>query len=142
MRIFLRKILRASFSGFQRDQRGTAMVEFALVVGVIFLPLMFGVLEFGRATHVKSTLTAAAREGVRYAIVHGSKSGATADSAVIANYVKGRTALSPIVVRPSWDPNKEPGSIATVQVSYNYAPIVRIIPPTLITSTSQQVIAF
>jgi Flp pilus assembly protein TadG len=142
MRFSFRKTLCAFVAGFQRDQRGTAMVELALVIGAIFLPLMFGVLEFGRATHVKSTLTAAAREGVRYAIVHGTESGATADSAAIADYVKGRTALSPIIVRPTWNPDKDPGSIATVKVTYNYVPIVRIIPARTITSTSQQVIAF
>ena len=127
---------------FLRNERGAALVEFALVVSVIFLPLVFGVIEFGRATWIKTTLTAAAREGVRYAIVHGSKSGAVADSATIANYVKGRTQLSPIVVKPTWTPDKAPGSVAQIQVTYSYAPIVKILPSKTITSTSKQVIAF
>jgi Flp pilus assembly protein TadG len=118
------------------------MVEFALVVSVIFLPLVFGVIEFGRLSYLKSTLTAAAREGVRYAIVHGTASGSTADSAAVANYVKGRTQLSPITVLPTWSPGKAPGDTAFVQVSYSYVPIVRIIGSRTLTSKSQQVIAF
>lgn len=118
------------------------MVEFALVVSVIFLPLVFGVIEFGRLSYFKSTLTAAAREGVRYAIVHGTASGSTADSAAVANYVKGRTQLSPITVNPTWNPGKAPGDTAFVQVTYSYVPIVRIIGSRTLSSKSQQVIAF
>ena len=129
---------------FLQDERGATMVEFALVVGVIFLPLVFGVLEFGRATWTKTMVTAAAREGVRYAIVHGSKSGSIADSAAVANYVKGRTQLSPIVIKPTWTPDKAPGSVAQVQVTYTYVPAVSFIIRSnkTITSTSKQVIAF
>lgn len=118
------------------------MAEFALVAGLIFLPLMFGVFEFGRLSYLKTTVTAAAREGVRYAIVHGTSSGATADSAAVANYVIGRTKLSPIVVKPSWRPGKAPGDTAEVQVSYTYVPIVRLLPSRTLTSKSKQIIAF
>jgi Flp pilus assembly protein TadG len=118
------------------------MVEFTLVVTVIFLPLVFGVIEFGRLSYLKTTVTAAAREGVRYAIVHGSKSGATADSAAVANYVKSRTSLGPIVVTPTWTPGNDPGDVAQVRVSYSYVPIVPVIRSRSITSTSKQVIAF
>ena len=118
------------------------MVEFAVVVGVVFLPLLFGIIEFGRLTYYKTTVTAAAREGVRYAIVHGSASGSTADSTAVANYVKGRTQLTPIVVKPSWSPGKNPGDTAQVQVTYSYVPIVRIISAKTLTSTSKQIIAF
>jgi Flp pilus assembly protein TadG len=127
---------------FGSERRGGTIVEFALVVSVIFLPLVFGVLEFGRFSYSKSTLTAAAREGVRYAIVHGTASGATADSAAVANYVKGRTQLSPITVKPTWSPGKAPGDTAFVQVSYSYVPIVPVFGSRTLTSKSQQVIAF
>jgi len=129
---------------FLDDERGSTMVEFALVIGVIFLPLLFGVLEFGRATWTKTMVTAAAREGVRYAIVHGAQSGAVADSATIANYVKGRTQLTPIDVQPSWVPDKAPGSVAQVRVTYTYVPAVSFVirSTKTITSTSRQIIAF
>ena len=125
-----------------RDERGTAMVEFAIVLGIIFIPLVFGIIEFGRATWAKTTITAAAREGVRYAIVHGSYSPLVADSTMLANYVKGKTQISPIVVKPAWKPGNDPGDTAVVQVIYEYVPLVPFIPPRTLTSTSRQIIAF
>jgi Flp pilus assembly protein TadG len=127
---------------FLREERGATMVEFALVVTVVFLPLVFGVIEFGRLSYLKTTLTAAAREGVRYSIVHGTASGATADSTAVADYVKGRTQLSPIIVKPTWTPGKAPGDTAYVQVTYTYVPIVPILKSRTVTSKSKQVIAF
>src|SRR3990172_5813883 len=44
--------------------RGQVLVEFALVVP-IFLVLLFGMIEFGRAWMTKNILTGAAREAVR-----------------------------------------------------------------------------
>ena len=125
------------------DERGAAMVEFAIVAAVIFIPLVFGIIEFGRLVWSKTMVTAAAREGVRYAMVRGSSSGAPADdSATIATYVKGRTQLTPIVVRPSWTGTKAPGDTATVQVSFTYTPIVPVISAKTLTSTSKQIISF
>ena len=49
--------------------RGQGLVEFALVVP-IFLILLFGMVEFGRAWMTKNILTGAAREAVRrYAVI-------------------------------------------------------------------------
>lgn len=118
------------------------MVEFALVVSVVFLPMVFGIIEFGRLSWSKTMITAAAREGVRYAIVHGSTSPSVADSAAIANYVIGRTNLSGIVVHPSWADSNDPGDTAVVTVTYTYTPIVRIIPSKNLSSTSRQIISF
>ena len=47
-----------------RSERGAAAVEFALVLPVLIV-LVLGIVEFGRAFQVQSTLAAAAREGVR-----------------------------------------------------------------------------
>jgi len=57
----------------EQRSRGQALVEFALVAPFLFL-LLFGVIEFGRFVYYTETLNSAAREGARYAIVHGSKS--------------------------------------------------------------------
>src|SRR4030065_1740253 len=48
--------------------RGQGLVEFALVVP-LFLILLFGMVEFGRAWMTKNILTGAAREAVRRAAV-------------------------------------------------------------------------
>ena len=51
-------------SGRRRGQRGAAAVEFALVVPVLLI-LVMGIIEFGRAYYVQTTISSAAREGVR-----------------------------------------------------------------------------
>jgi len=53
----------------ERHIRGQSLVEFALVVP-IFLVLLFGMVEYGRAWMTKNILTGAAREAVRiYAVI-------------------------------------------------------------------------
>ena len=104
------------------------MVEFAIVTGLVFLPLMFGIIEFGRMLWSKNTVTAAAREGVRFAAVRGAGQTdfTTFDSAAVATYVEGRTKLSPITVSTSWTGTKQPRDDVTVTVRYNYQPIVKL----------------
>ena len=53
------------------DQRGQSLVEFALVLP-IFLLVVTGLFDLARAVWQENTLAYAAREGTRYAIVHGS----------------------------------------------------------------------
>jgi Flp pilus assembly protein TadG len=60
---------------FLTNNDGAAMVEFAIAAGLVFIPMVFGIIEFGRLAWSKNMVTAAAREGVRYSIVHGSSSG-------------------------------------------------------------------
>jgi Flp pilus assembly protein TadG len=50
------------------NQRGQAVIEFALVLPLLLL-LVFGITEFGRAWMTKNILTSAAREGCRMAVV-------------------------------------------------------------------------
>jgi hypothetical protein len=56
-----------------RVPRGQALVEFALVAPIFILTLLC-IIEFGRAVYSVQMLNTAAREGARYAIVHGSAS--------------------------------------------------------------------
>ena len=51
-----------------RNNRGQALVEFALLLPLVMLVLI-GIVEFGRAWQAKQTLTDAAREGARLAVV-------------------------------------------------------------------------
>jgi len=53
--------------------RGQAMAEFALVAPIFFL-MLFGLIDFGRYVYNVQMLNNAAREGARYAIVHGGRS--------------------------------------------------------------------
>jgi Flp pilus assembly protein TadG len=51
-------------SRFRRDDRGAAMVEFAIVLPVLLL-ILLGIIEFGRAYNTQVSIQAAAREGAR-----------------------------------------------------------------------------
>ena len=62
--------------GLPKD-RGAAAVEFALVMPVL-LSLVVGIGEFGRACNVQSTLSGAAREGVRVMAVKNDSAAARA----------------------------------------------------------------
>ena len=57
----------------RRDEAGQSLIEFALVLPLILL-IITGLFDVARATWQENTLAYAAREGTRYAIVHGSAS--------------------------------------------------------------------
>jgi Flp pilus assembly protein TadG len=57
----------------RRDDAGQALVEFAIVLPVLLL-FITGLFDVARAVWQENTLAYAAREGTRYAIVHGSAS--------------------------------------------------------------------
>jgi Flp pilus assembly protein TadG len=52
----------------RRAEAGTALIEFALVLPIL-LVLAMGMIDFGRAFHLKGLLDQAAREGARIAVV-------------------------------------------------------------------------
>jgi len=53
---------------------GQALVEFALVLP-LFLTLVIAIFDIGRVIWARNSLESAAREGARYAIVHGDSIG-------------------------------------------------------------------
>lgn len=57
----------------RRSEGGQSLVEFALIMP-LFLLLVTGLFDVARAVWQENTLAYAAREGTRYAIVHGSAS--------------------------------------------------------------------
>lgn len=60
-----------SIRRFHRSEGAQALVEFALILPIILL-LVFGLIDVARAVEAENTLAFAAREGTRYAIVHGA----------------------------------------------------------------------
>src|SRR4030042_250979 len=76
---------------FQRDKsvRGQSLVEFALVLPV-FLLLLIGIAEFGRAWMTRNILTGASREAVRIAAVQGN----TASALSRANNILSSAGIS------------------------------------------------
>jgi Flp pilus assembly protein TadG len=119
------------------------MVEFA-VTATVFTMILLGILEFGFAAWSKNSLAADAREGARFAMVHGTQSGRTTDSAGVANYVKSKTALgSSIVVVTTWqDGSKEPGKTVTVKVKKSQPRRGPFLPARVDSSMSKMVIIF
>ncbi len=117
-----------------RDELGSMLIEFSLSVWTLFL-VTFLIFEFCMTVYTYSVLGNAAREGVRYAIVHridsapcsgtGSGCGDTLGSN-ITSVVKGYTAvtfhdMTGMTVTPSWpDGTSTPASRVVVTISYPY----------------------
>ncbi len=62
---------RATIRRFGTEERAQSLVEFALVLP-IFLLIVTGIFDVARAVWQENSLAYAAREGTRYAIVHGA----------------------------------------------------------------------
>lgn len=108
----------------RRSERGAAAVEFALVVPLLLL-LMLGIVEFGRAFFIQSTLSGAAREGVRIMALSTNPASAQADAkaATIAAAPGLGLTSGQITVTPSPScPTTGTAEIkATVTVTYQFA---------------------
>jgi TadE-like protein len=63
----------------RRETRGQALVEFALAVP-LFILLVIGIFEGGRAIYTYNALSNAAREALREAIVHQDQSAVEAEA--------------------------------------------------------------
>ena len=77
-----------------RDERGQALVEFALIMPFLLL-FIIGIVEFGRGWNQHQVITDAAREGARSAVLF--------DAAITTDSVRKivRTALARGGVNPS-----------------------------------------
>ena len=142
--------------------RGQALVEFAFVAPMFFL-LLFAIVDFGRYVYYVQILNNAAREGARYAIVHGSRSfnptgppsadpTGTAVAAVVRNYAIGVIGTGPTFdIVSTW--NKATGPLdgsgtndreqrVRVTVTYDFLSLIPIvpIPPITISGESTLVI--
>jgi Flp pilus assembly protein TadG len=110
-------------------QRGAAMIEFGLAFLAFFF-VLYGIMEFGRIVASYNILSGAAREGVRYAVVHGSASGSVATASDIQDIVR-RWAIgmdtSAVAVTTTWTPGNAPGSQVKVTASYNITPFTGLI---------------
>jgi Flp pilus assembly protein TadG len=75
-----------------RSERGTAVVEFALVAPMLFL-LVLGILDFGRALNYYNDLTQLAGQGARAAAVDRNPdgTGVAAPSGTVDNTCNGLT---------------------------------------------------
>jgi Flp pilus assembly protein TadG len=76
---------------FGRDERGAAMVEFAIIAPVLLL-LVFGIVDFGRYFFLYNNLTNSAREGARLGAVSamGTSAEIAATRATVIGSVRGK----------------------------------------------------
>ncbi|MCX7825359.1 MAG: pilus assembly protein [Verrucomicrobiae bacterium] len=132
-------------------RRGQALVEFAIGLTVLLL-LVFGVVDLGRAVFAYNSIAHCAREGTRYAIVHGSQStapvGPAANDPTLESWVRRfATGLQAarLTVTSTWRnasgvASNDPGSIVTVVVGYNFQPATLFFLPLSLRSQSSGMI--
>jgi Flp pilus assembly protein TadG len=72
---------RGRVRALHRDQRGTAVVEFALVAPLLFL-LLFGIIEFGRVLNYYNDLTQLSGQAARAAVVNRNPDGSAVGTGV------------------------------------------------------------
>jgi Flp pilus assembly protein TadG len=100
------------------------MVEFALSF-LLFLVVFLGTMEFGRGVWTYTTVTHAARQGARFAMVRGTIDAATEDQvrAIVRQNAVGLND-SDLSVATTWSPDRERGSLVEVRVQYPFRSIV------------------
>jgi Flp pilus assembly protein TadG len=119
-----------------RSERGTAVVEFALIAPLLFL-IVFGIIEFGRILNAYNQLTQLAGQGARAAAVSRNPDGTaiaaasgTVDNAdcgshtysiqcQLAKYYAKNDSLSNVKVCIHSLP-ASPGAPVTVKATYRY----------------------
>lgn len=137
--------------------RGQTYAEFMMVV-LPTISLIFGIFSFGMIIYTYNFLSNAARDAVRYAIVHGSKSLSPATADTLQTFVRDEAKdinPSSITVTSCWNPqtppnqcpgptgNNAPGKVVSVSVSYSYHPFYPFSTVTLpLTSSAQMVIDY
>ena len=115
---------RGRLGALHRDQRGTALVEFALLAPLLFL-LLFGIVDFGRALDYYNQVTQLAGQGARAAVVNRNPdgtaitSGSSLQSQLVTQYTAQPELKKGIVVCITQVPTKV-GDPVTVKVSYQF----------------------
>ena len=131
-----------SLRRFSCDESGAAMVEFALVCA-LFTAMLMGFLEAGYSAWSRNSVFADAREGARYAMVHGSTATShVASSDSVKAYVRSKTSLDTVRITTTWPSDNHPGSRVWVHVEHDVARFGPFIPAHLDSSTSKMMIVF
>ena len=109
--------------GLEREQAGQSLAELSIVL-VLFLVLLFGIVDAGRLIFAYNAVSAGAREGVRWAVVRGATSPlGTATKDDIKAFVQNSTVGTTVDVDATWTPDSAPGSTVAVTVTSPFSPI-------------------
>lgn len=140
------------------ESEGQTLLETAICLALL-LTFTFGLMELGLALYSYNTVAEAARDGSRYAMVHGSScSGCIATNASVQTYVKGlgypALSSSHLTISTSWPdtgvsctpsvtPCNNPGNNVVVTATYQFSWNIPLLPLSTLplTSTSEVTIA-
>lgn len=133
-----------------KAESGAELVEAALVLPILLM-LLLGIIAFGRAWNTYQTMTRAAREGARMAVLTPCAdstycSGATTydANAIWTNFINPALAAANLntskvtnqTIKYVWlDPNDPSPSICGIQVSFTY-PYTFLLPFTSVNATT------
>jgi Flp pilus assembly protein TadG len=137
-------------SQFERRSASSA-VEAAIVFPIAFL-LLLGLMSGGMGIFRYQEVASLAREGSRWAAVHGSQYALdTGNAAATAKDVYDNAILPKVVgldtsklsYQVTWNPDKQPpNSTVTVTVSYQWSPEVYLFGTFTLTSTSTMAMSY
>lgn len=116
--------LQKEFGLNRNNRKGAAAVEFALVAP-LFLALVFGMIEFGRAIMVQQVVTNAAREGARVAVLDGSTTSEVQEK--VSHYLESSSipmnTAATVITSPDPPSSAGYGQPVSVTVSVPYSNI-------------------
>jgi len=136
--------MRSLVQGALRDNRGSNVIETALAMLVV-TPMLICLFEICMFCYTMATLQYASRQGVQYAMTHGTdapncsgpggsvvsacpdSTGANVQKKVIAVAGSSGHTLTSNMIQPVWKNNaNNPGDLVTVNVSYPYKPYTHV----------------
>jgi Flp pilus assembly protein TadG len=122
-----------------RDWPGQTMAEFAAVATVLFV-LLFAIIEMGIVIYRYNMVCSAAREAVRYAIVHKSDTTGIKNAAINSAPFLTTSNITPSLVTDPSDSSKQDARVA---ISYTYVLRMPLFSPITftLTSTSQMLVS-
>jgi len=100
----------------QKAQRGTALIEFALVLPMLLI-MTVAAVDFGRAFFVKNVVSQAAREGVRLRAVASSADSALVRDRVLQVANAANVTISGISITGP-DPSRQVGVEVTAEFNW------------------------
>jgi Flp pilus assembly protein TadG len=121
--------------GWRRFRRlgegGSVAVEYALCLPFL-LGLIYGIVEISHFAYLRTTMSNAAHDAVRYAAVHSSQSGQPKTSSDVTTFVSNELSslgLNPAgtggtTVTVTYSPDNTPGSTVNVTISYPFVPFM------------------
>jgi Flp pilus assembly protein TadG len=147
--LFSRRGIRARLDGAEKpasSEKGQSLVEMALVLPIL-LTFVIGLMQICMAFYTHECISELARQGTRYAIVHGStcwtsaNTSCTVDSTGVATYVKdigfpniGGGTLAPEVTY--LDGDEAPSHRVKVSITYKFPYNIPFIPASFLSMTT------